>query len=832
MAGNNRNPNPASSKKKKVGAGIIILRVIGTLILIGGLAFGIFCYFFYNWVKADVSKQTYINLDDYALDLTSVIYYQDRETGEWEELQKLYATQNRVWTDYEKIPKELVFACVSIEDKRFYEHEGVDWLRTVRACASMFIGKSSFGGSTITQQLIKNLTGNEEVTVRRKLTEIYRALRLEEDYPGKERIMEMYLNTIYFGERCFGVEAASLNYFGKDVWDLTLAECASLIGITNNPSKYDPYVYPENNRKRQLTILGCMLDQGYIDQATHDKAAAQEMVFKSADSSIRKENGSYSYFVDQVYNDVVSDMMAKTGYSYDVVTDLLTSGGYSIYSTVDIDVQKALEAVFEDRDGLPETESSQLLQGAMEIIDNKTGDVVGLIGGTGKKEASLLWNRATQSRLQPGSVIKPLTIYATALENGLITPATVMDDTPTRFVDSGNCWPLNIDRIYRGLVDMRTAVAKSLNTIPMKIMRELGGGNDNPDGPEASDAAGARLCYEFARDHFGLSTFVEERGDFTDLTLWGMGLGSLTDGLRLSEITEAYAGIYNKGVQREARTYTKVVDKYGNVVLEKGQESTQSVSEKNAWYLTYMMRETVENGTGTAAALSNMPVAGKTGTTEDDFDYWFAGYTPYYTGVTWVGYDTPEAIEQKEGNSNIAVTLWNRVMEKVHENKKRQEFWQPSYIVECEYCPDSGMLVTDACKADPRGERITTGLLAIEDAPTEECRNHRMISICTASGCIATEYCREQFATIRKVGMLNVPRFFPIDGIVVQDQQYNYVGTVPEGMNPARSTVPNAMSEKCYIHIEEVEAQTLEELIEEELRKQEEERQKNEAQGH
>ena len=813
MARKNTTAGADGGQPQKKGKRVLrtILAVLGTLILICAVAFGIFCVYFYQWVKSDLTQQTYLRLEDYTLDETSVIYYQDRQTGEWKELQKLYATENRIWTEFEKIPSDLKFACVAIEDKRFFEHSGVDWLRTVKACGSMFIGRSSFGGSTITQQLVKNLTKEDDVTVRRKLTEIYRALKLEEDY-DKQDIMEMYLNTIYLGEGCYGVESASLKYFGKDVWNLTLAECASLIGITNNPSKYDPYIYPENNRDRQLTILSQMKKQGYIDEDEYNEAVNQEMDFHSASTgAYESANGYYSYAVDQVLRDVISEMMEKTGYTYDEVYDMVTSGGYSIYSTVDLEVQTALEQAFEDLDNLPQTESSQQLQGAMMVIDNQTGDIVAQVGGTGPKTGTLTLNRATQSYLQPGSIIKPLTVYAPALENGLITPATVMDDTPLNFVDTG-CWPRNSSGTYHGLVNMRTAVAESLNTIAVKLVDEM-----TP-----------KTCYEFARDRFDISTFVEQRDQYTDLSLWAMGLGSLTDGVTLESMAEAYAAICNEGVYREGRTFTKVVDRNGKIILENEQETHQAVSEKNAWYLTDMMEATVTEGTGQAASLGNMAVAGKTGTTSDDCDRWFAGYTPYYTAVTWTGYNMPESIVVTSGSENPAIYLWQQVMENIHKDLPTAGFQQPGYIVECTYCQDSGMLATEACQKDPRGDRTVTGLLALEDVPTTECTNHRLVDMCGVSHHPATEYCREQAGyAIYQIGMLHVERFYPIGGILVEDQQYNYVGDPPPGYVLPETLSPDAENMECFVHVEHVDVKTLEELIEEGLNERREEQGEN-----
>lgn len=767
------------------------------------LAFAIFCVYFYHWAKTDMGAQEALNLENFSLNQTSVIVYEDSESGDWEVLQALYAEENRIWTDYEDIPTDLIFACVSIEDKRFFEHSGVDWVRTIHACAKMFVGQSSFGGSTLTQQLVKNLTDDDDVTVRRKLNEIYRALKLEEDY-DKNEILEMYLNTIYLGEGCYGVQSASRTYFGKDVSDLTLAECASLIGITNNPSAYDPYIYPENNRERQLIILDQMKDQGYISDTEYQEAVNQKMVFQSAHTVNDNENGYYSYFVDQVIRDVVAELMEQTGYSYETAYAMITSGGYTIYSTVDMDIQSSLEKVFENTENLPETESSQQLQGGMVITDNQTGDIVAMVGGTGEKTGSLTYNRATQSYLQPGSIIKPVGIYALALERGLITPASVRDDTPYSFTDN-SCWPVNANGVYQGLVDMRTSVAKSLNTVAVKLVDEL--------TPQA--------CLEYARDVMGLATLVDESPSYTDATLWSMALGSLNEGVTIRDMTEAYCAVANAGVYREGRTFTKVENRHGETILENKQDTRQVVSEKNAWYLTDMMEETVKSGTGTGASLGDMPVAGKTGTTgttTDDYDLWFAGYTPYYTGVVWNGYDTPESIVTTDGSGNPAVALWKKVMTQIHKDRKVIDFEEPSYIVECSYCRDSGLLATAACRNDLRGDRTVTGKLALEDVPTAECTSHVMVDFCGVSGLMANQYCYSQAGdSVYQVGMLNVERFFPISGVTVQDQEYNSNTTVPAGfVLPGTGSAANR-NLYCMTHVEPVEVKTLEELISEGL---------------
>ena len=785
---------------KKTGAARRVLctigKVVGTVLLTAFLAFLIFACLFAVYVKNDLSQQAEWAADSFSLDQTSVIYYEDPTTGKYEVLQTLYGGSNSTWVEYDDIPKNLINACIAIEDKRFEKHQGVDWVTTLRACFKMFLGKSEAGGSTITQQLIKNLTGEKEVTVRRKLVEIYRALEFEKTHTKKD-IMEWYLNIIPLGENCKGVQSASRVYFGKDVKDLSLAECASLIGITNNPSRYDPYISEANtreNKERQEVILTQMLKQGYINQEQHDEAVAEELVFtnSSRDNSDTSDD-YYSWFEDQVIRDVVSDLCDKTGYEYDIVYKMVMTGGYQIYSTVNPEVQAAVDAVYEDLQSLPATASSQQLQSGIVIVDNTTGDVVALAGGVGRKQGSLVWNCATQSLLSPGSIIKPVAVYAPAIELGLVTPATVMDDTPYSFTDSAT-WPKNLDSTYRGLVSVEEAVAQSINTVPVKLVAQM--------TPEYS--------YSFAKDKMGLSTLVSSYQsntgeELSDVNLWALALGSLTRGVTVRSMTAAYASFANEGVWREARTYTVVKDANGQIILDNTQDSHVAMKDMTAWYITDMLETTVQTGTGTAAQLENMTVAGKTGTTSRDFDRWFAGYTPYYTSVVWCGYNDPEEIVLTDSETNPAIVMWKKVMEQVHQNLKNKAFKQPANLVEVTVCRDSGLLPSDACALDPRGERTVRVTLSAHDVPTETCNVHKEVEICNASGHVANEYCAQVPGnSTHKAALLDVSRAFPKNGVVVLDQAYAILSdTLPAGYYAAVSPDVDAINVECYIHSED-----------------------------
>lgn len=770
-------------------------KVLGTILLVGAISLVIFACIFTAYLRNYLMPQVSFSLDSFRLNQTSVIYYQDKSTGEYQALQNLYGEENRIWASYKDIPTNLVYATVAIEDKRFFQHSGVDWLRSMKASANLFLGgNSTYGASTVTQQLVKNLTNDNEVTVRRKLVEIFRALEMEKQY-SKEDIMEWYLNTIYLGEQAYGVRTAAYTYFGKDVSELDLAECASLIAITNNPSIYDPYISEKTkakNKERQTDILYEMRQQGYITENEYQNAKNEELQFQYADSSSETGDNSdyYSYFVDQVIRDVVNDLASATGYDTEVINRMILGGGYQIYSTIDVDVQNAAEEVYEDLDNIPNTDSTyQQLQSGIVIIDNETGDIAAIVGGVGQKEGSLTLSRATQSLLSPGSTIKPLAVYAPALEMGLITPATVYDDTPFTFGSSP--WPKNEDDTYHGLTNILTAMKRSTNTVAVKVL----------------DDVGLDYAYHYAVNDMHLDTLVDQYElngvNYTDKSYWSLALGGMVRGVTIRDLTAAYASIENKGTYREARTYTKVLDSDGNVVLDNTQSSNENMSEKTAYYLTYMMEETVKDGTGQEAQVPGIDTAGKTGTTSDDKDRWFAGYTSYYTGVVWCGYDQPqEVVLEDDSIENPASVLFNKVMTKVHEGKQNKAFEKPTSVIDVEVCQDSGNLVNDWCTKDIRGDRTVTIQLDGSDVPTSYCSTHVETDICTAGDTlhVANDSCKSR-GTVTQYGLLNLSRQFPIAGIVVADQQY-CVGTLVKrsGYSEARCDTMDPVNAVCTIH--------------------------------
>ena len=773
-----------SAAKVAVGA---VATVLCILIVCGVVFVGLLG----NYLEEDILPNADLALENFDLDQTSFIYAVN-STGEIEMIQQINADTDRQWASLDEIPEDLIHAVVAIEDKRFYEHQGVDWITTVKACVNMFFGGSTqFGGSTITQQLIKNILLTEDataddVTVQRKVLEIFRAQQFEKNY-DKDVIMEWYLNTIYLGERCAGVKSAAAEYFGKDLGDLTLAECASLIGITKNPSKYDPYLSAssegeptgaDRNRERQLDVLDKMLAQGWITDEEYEEAVNQTMVFQrgvvSADSGAacsnancgftgtvselnkedgvyycpecgyevtdieEKSSGVYSWFVEAVLDDVAEALAEHDGVEWNDATkatylQLIKRGGYHIYTTMDMDVQAQVDEIYTDLSKIPTAQSAKQLQSAIIVIDNSTGDIVAMAGGVGEKVVWDATNRATESTLQTGSSIKPLSVYAPAFESGAITPATVVKDLPQTYTDDVP-FPNNDNKVYQFSRTILAGVTASVNTIAVHTM----------------EAIGLQYGYEYATEKFRLSTltdyYVNDAGKvYSDVNYSPLALGSLTKGATVRDMTNAYATFANNGVYREGRTFTKVYNSKGELVLDNVQETEQILSQKTVDYMNYCLVNAVQNGTGTSGKLTGITVASKTGSTTSYKDRWFCGYTGYYTAAVWCGYDQPEAIKLTGSNtSNPAGRLWKMVMEPLHQGKEDIPLYNEKKMVKVTVCLDCGKLATEACELDVRSgtvSRTSTAKVYPEDIPEETCDCHVTVDYCVTGGGVANEYC-------------------------------------------------------------------------------------------
>ena len=710
-----RRPRRRRRKRSVIG---MIFKTLGTLLLVGLCTGTILCCFAAMYIMQVIVPVADMSMDDFELGENSVMYYEDKATGEYKEMVTLLNVTSSVWVDYEEIPQDLLDAAVAIEDQRFWTHPGIDWRRTGRAVLDMFLGNDISGGSTITQQLIKNLTDYDETTVKRKLTEIVRALRLTQN-TSKEDVLTLYLNVIPLGSKFEGVGSASYGYFGKPVSELTLAECASLISITNNPSKYGPYssarVPTEStgelwtakqwNKWRQELVLDNMLKYEMITQEEHDEAVAQELVFVRSDGE-GAEGTVYNWYEETVISDVKKDLVEQLGWSEKRAEQVLARGGLRIYTCMDPDLQETVEKIYTNRENLNfVSDSGQWLQSAITVIDNSTGDVVAIAGQFGEKTGNLWSNFANDSKRQPGSSIKPLSVYSPAFEMGLISPITVVDDYP--YNDSNETgWPLNSGNSkYSGLTNVRTALYKSLNTVSVRVL---------------ADFVTPQQSFNFMQDRYNID-LVEamQVGDkiSSDIDVAPLSMGGLTEGVSTRDMAEAYATFPNNGVYTKSRTYTKVVqmvDGYEVLLLDNRSEQDTVIKESTAYYVNDILQDVLTVGTGKGHELENgMPAAGKTGTTSDNHDRWFVGYTPYYTAAVWTGYAIPE----KMPSGNRSIDLWQLVMNEIHANLEARDFHQPNGLKPVNYCLDSGLLATEYCKLDPRGSRVASDQVFAEDIP-------------------------------------------------------------------------------------------------------------------
>lgn len=637
--------------EKRGGRAGRVLGVIGTILLIGVVTALIFVCIFAFYVKTCITPSLDIDLNDFTLNQSSIIYYKD-SNGDYQKLTTVKSSENRIWIDGDQIPQHMKDALVAIEDKRFYTHKGVDWFRTAHAALNMFTGGSTFGGSTITQQLIKNLTQQDDITVQRKLLEIFQALDLEKNY-DKDEILEYYLNAVYFGEGCYGVQTAAQTYFGKDAKDLSVAEAASIVGITNLPTYYDPFYSVENNKERQENVLREMYKQGYLKKAEYEEAKNEELDFVRGENSPGSSN-VYSYYEEVVLSDVIGDLAEAKGISRNAASQLVHNAGYEIYACIDKDIQAKVDAIYTDPEKLPKTYGStkSQLQSAIVIIDQATGEIKALRGGTGDKTINYGLNRATGTTRPPGSSIKPIAVYGPAVEYGLISPSTLVLDKDEKHVQlTHTSWyPKNSPNSYDGIITITTALQKSKNTVAAQIVDKL--------TPSAS--------LEFLRSRLGVTSLIDSDADYA-----AMALGEPHYGITVREMAQAYTALANDGVFTYSRTYTMVKDRSGKIILDNQPQTIQAFSQNTARTMTYMLNNAATYGTGHESRLSNMPVAGKTGTTSANRDRWFCGYTPYYTCAVWTGYDTPETMAF---SGNPATQIWQKVMSAVHADLPRKEF--------------------------------------------------------------------------------------------------------------------------------------------------------------
>ncbi len=688
------------AKKKKVKKHNKFFTVFWAIVCIGFFsAAAIAGYVFYN-VYNTVNGDIIVDLADYTenQNQTSFIYaYEDNDPTKVKELLRLHAEENRIWVDLEDISVYLEECFVGLEDKRFYEHRGVDWIRTLGSAKYKF----SQGGSTITQQLIKNITNQKDVTVVRKFKEIVSALNLEKHY-DKKTILEAYLNTVYLGSGCYGVKTAAETYFGKDVSELNLAESACIAVITKAPYGYNPLYNREANRERQLYCLKQLLEQGLVTPQEYDEAVNYELVFTNDDNFVpsemflaqqaehdkeEKKEEYWSYYIDFAINSVIKDLIDEYGYSELQASNKIYYGGLKIYIAADLDVQDDLEYIFENRIGWGNDE----IQGAMTIMDY-SGRVVAIVGAAGKKTENRSLVMAADSYRQPGSTIKPLSTYAPLLDLNKITYSTRVKDYAIAY--NGKLWPHNVDKTLGsgGKVTIQKAVQESMNTVPARLI----------SGYELDDDLTLTIdkSFDYLQNHFMLSHLDSTK----DKDLGPLATGALTYGASTLEMCAAYATFGNGGRYYKPYAYYKVTNSSGTEVIldNTDPQYTQAISEDASDIMCEILQTVRTSYYGTASTVRQFPIFAKTGTTTDDKDRWFCAGTPYYVGTVWYGYSSkPRTIG---ADINPAGTIFFNVFDRIHRGLDTDVAFPKSPNVTAEYyCTVTGNLASSNCPYTAKG---------------------------------------------------------------------------------------------------------------------------------
>ena len=743
----NNDPKNKEKKKKNKKIGWKIFRVllfvgIALCIVAVGVVLGV--------ISGIVDDTESISLEELELlPQTSFVYDMNGN-----QIASLHDEQNRIMVEYENIPKDIVNAIVAIEDERFFSHKGIDLKRTLAAIVTYVLnkGESDYGASTITQQLVKNITKDDDYAWERKVREWYRAISLETKL-SKEDIFESYVNTIYFGDGCYGIEVAANHYLGKSAKELNLAEAAIIAAKIQQPEGTNPYRSDEAKEKllaRKDIVLDKMLELGSISQEEYDEAKETKIEFKSKDIV---NQSTQTYFVDAVVEAVISDLMEQRNVSRGVAMKMIYTDGYKIYSTQDPNVQSKIDEAFKNTSIFYNDpyKDYKFMEGSMVVLDHKTGEVKGLIGGAGEKTGALTLNRATQTTRQPGSCMKPFGAYGPAFERGLLSPGAGLDDNQFTL---GNWTPVNWYHYYYGFVTAREAIWDSKN-VPACRANML-----------VADATGSQdFAYNFAYN-CGLTNLVEE-----DKNIQALALGGVSKGFTVLQMANAYGTIANNGVNVTPKLYTKIEDRNGKVIIDKTEpESKQVMKDSTAFMLRSCLQSVVDTPGATAygAVLINggaIQCLGKTGNTNDDKDRWFCGATPYYTIACWTGYDDPISIDRPYPYPSTI--LFNNVMNAICSDLPGASFGDPpASVTQVTLCRDSGKIATDACKADPRGSRELKDYVAVDSIPTDTCTVHEFVNVCSVSGKLASSNCKN----VVKRSCLN--RAYPSAGVFPADWAY------------------------------------------------------------
>jgi len=742
-------------------------------------------------------------------DFSSTVFYKNADPYGEEYIPteaQLSGSLKKVFYPLGEISPYIKEGFIAVEDNDFYTHSGIDIKRTVGAAANYLFGKGKvYGASTITQQVVKNISGDNEPTLKRKFTEILRAKRIEKRY-DKADILEVYLNVIPMGGNMYGIGIASRTYFGKEPSELLPEEAATLIGVTNAPSLYSPYSNPDACLKKRNIVLRVMYEHNIISESEYERANATAL------SVVSKENidGKYdSWFTETVISEASSDLAKKYNLSVGAARLMLLGGGYSVYTTMDSEIQDTLEEFFENESNLP-SEIQNGLEYAMTVVDSRNGNLLGIIGRIGEKNGNRLLNHATIPHT-PASVLKPLALYAPMIDSRDINWATVFDDVPQSFKETKDGlveYPRNSPAVYDGLITVKDALKYSKNTIAVKLC----------------NMRGARGVFNTLKNAYGFDTLVEgevsDNGrELTDVALSPMALGQLTRGVSLLKLTESYAAFAADGRLHKTRSYIAILNSDGECVIENKPAEKVIMKPETARIMNQLLSGVVQEGTAKSITLKNIvDTAGKTGTSSGNRDKLFIGYTPYYTSGIWCGYDSGTA--SVSGVSPSHLQIWDSVMSKIHERRLTGEEERLGFstegLIRLPYCKDSGKIYTDNCIYDVRGDRLEYGYFTFDNRPSGECDRHVKVLYDAEEKAVANSFCPREnlvFVSLLKITERSFPR-----EVFISDAEYVYrdVGaydawpedsslpyfyyTIPDGEYVGVSGKRKQFNSGCYLH--------------------------------
>ena len=717
----NKRSESSSKKKAKTRYKIHWFRILFAVFLVCAIiGCGVVAGVVFSVAK-DTPDLNSIDLDSYSV-TTSILDKDGNSMG------NLHAGENRVPVDFDEISPNAVNALVAIEDQRFYTHNGVDPIRIGGAMiANIKAGGIVQGGSTITQQLTGLVfLDRTEKSYTRKLKEAILSMEVEKEY-SKDEIITHYLNRAYFGGGAYGIEAAAEYFFAKHASELTVPEAAMLAGCIQNPSKWSPIGFPENALKRRNLVLDQMAECEFITKEEAEQYKATEIQLSEVRVTAKENNGAtpYQSFINHVIEEALVALELEDN------DKALYTGGYIIHTTMDPAVQRRMEEVFNNDANFPNAS----IQAAMVVTDPETGEVRGIMGGR-HQEAARELNRATQSFRQPGSSFKPIAVYAPAFEAGY-GPGTVVDDYPKDY--SGHVFQ-NSNRTYSGLTTIRKGIVSSLNVVAVKTM----------------EMTGIDECYKFAKK-LGFSKMTDNDRNLST------ALGGLTTGVSPLELAGAYGTFANNGVYIEPYAITKITDQNGKVLWEHDTKKEPVMSEQSAYLLTSCLTDAATSGTGSRAKVNGHQTAGKTGTTSDNKDAWFAGYTKHYVGVVWIGYDTPKKLGNNAFGGTLSAPIFSKVMNTIHQGLPAENFKAPSGITTVTIDTKSGMLASELTPA----EYVKNEMFNVKHVPKSYSDVWQPVDVCPVSGQKLSAGC--PLPAESKVALVRKTPWVPVNGLVPAD---------------------------------------------------------------